>query len=326
MNRRAFLYGSACILAAPPTAEAQRAGTVYRVGLLGSATASTAPHLLQAFRQGLRDLGWVEDRNIVIEYRWAEGKLDQLTDLAADLVRLRVDVIVSEGTSGPHAAKHVTRTIPIVMVATGDPVASGLVASLARPSGNVTGLSIMAPELGGKWLELLKETVPGLSRVGVLWNSYSLYPWLVVRETERVAPALGVQLESLELRVPEDLDQAFEAALLRQVDALMTVEDFLTVTHRARIVDFAAKSRLPAVYGSREFVEAGGLMMYGADLRALFRRAATYVDQILKGAKPADLPIERPTKFELIINLKTARALGLTISPSLLLLADQVIA
>lgn len=326
MNRRAFLYGSVCAtLAVSPTAEAQQAEKVYRVGLLGSAAASTSPHLLQAFRQGLRDLGWVEDRDIVIEARWAEGRLDRLTDLAADLVRLGVDVIVSEGTPGPHAAKHVTRTTPIVMVAAGDPVASGLVASLTRPGGNVTGLSMMAPELGAKKVHLLKETVPGLSRVGVFWNSYSLYPRIVMRETEMAATTLGVQLESLELRVPEDLDRAFEAALLRQVDALMTVEDSLTVTHRARIVDFAAKSRLPAVYGSREFVDAGGLMMYGADLMALFRRSATYVDRILKGAKPADLPIERPTKFELIINLRTAKALGLTISSSLLLRADHVV-
>ncbi len=326
MNRRAFLHGAVCVtLAGPPTAEAQPAGKVYRVGLLGSAAASTSPHLLQAFRQALRDLGWVEGRDFAIQDRWAEGRLDRLTDLAADLVRLGADVIVSEGTPGSHAAKHVTRTIPIVMVAAGDPVASGLVASLTRPGGNVTGLSLMVPELGAKQVQLLQETVPGLSRVGVLWNSYSLYPRLVMRETETAARALRVQLESLELRVPEDLDRAFEAAILRQVGALMIVEDSLTVTHRARIVDFAARSRLPAVYGSREFVDAGGLMMYGADLIALFQRSATYVDRILKGAKPADLPIERPTKFELIINLRTARALGLTISSSLLRRADHVV-
>lgn len=326
MNRRGFLYGSVCAtLAVPPTAEAQPADKVYRVGLLGPAASSTSPQLLQAFRQGLRDLGWVEGRDIVITDRWAEGRLDRLTDLAADLVRLGVDVIVSEGTPGPHAAKHVTRTTPIVMVAAGDPVASGLVASLTRPGGNVTGLSLMAPELGPKRVQLLKETVPGLSRVGVLWNSYSLYPRLVMRETELAATTLGVRLESLELRVPEDLDRAFEAAILRQVGGLMIVEDSLTVTHRARIVDFAAQSRLPAVYGSREFVDGGGLMMYGADLTALFRRAATYVDRILKGAKPADLPIERPAKFELIINLRTARALGLTISSALLRRADHLV-
>jgi len=326
VNRREFLYALAfAALAAPPAAEAQQTGKTHRVGLLGSAAASTSPHLLQAFRQGLRDLGWVGDRDIVIEDRWAEGRLDRLTDLAADLVRLGVDVIVSEGTPGSHAAKHVTRTTAIVMVAAGDPVATGLVARLTRPGGNVTGLSTMAPELGAKQLQLLRETVPRLSRVGVLWNSHSLYPRLVMRETERAARGLGVQLESLELRVPEDLDRAFENAILRQVGALMTVEDPLTVTHRARIVDFAAKSRLAAVYGSREFIEAGGLMMYGADLVALFRRSAIYVDRILKGAKPGDLPVERPTTFELIINLRSAKALGLTISPALVRRADHVI-
>jgi putative ABC transport system substrate-binding protein len=326
VNRREFLYALACAaLAAPPAAAAQQAGKTHRVGLLGSAAASTSPHLLQAFRQGLRDLDWVGDRDILIEDRWAEGRLDRLTDLAADLVRLGVDVIVSEGTPGSHAAKHVTRTTAIVMVAAGDPVATGLVASLTRPGGNVTGLSTMAPELGAKQLQLLREMVPRLSRVGVLWNSHSLYPRLVMRETERAARGLGVQLESLELRVPEDLDRAFENAILRQVGALMTVEDPLTVTHRARIVDFAAKSRLAAVYGSREFIEAGGLMMYGADLVALFRRSAIYVDRILKGAKPGDLPVERPTTFELIINLRSAKALGLTISPALVRRADHVI-
>jgi putative ABC transport system substrate-binding protein len=313
------------LLAVPLALQAQPATKVYRIGFLGSASASTNPHLLQAFRQGLRELGWFEGQNIVIEYRWAEGRLGRLTDLAADLVRLNVDVIVSAGTPGPLAAKHATRTIPIVMPAAGDPVASGLVASLARPGGNVTGLSLMVPELGGKRLQLLKEVMPGLSRVGILWNPQSLYPRLVVRETEMVAPALGVRLESLEVRVPEDFERAFEAAILRQVDALITVEDSLTLTHRTRIVDFAAKSRLPAIYGLREFVDAGGLMTHGADLQDLFRRSATYVHRILKGARPADLPIEQPAKFELIINLKTARTLGLSIPPSLLLRADQVL-
>ena len=321
LTLRAITVVILALLAVPLAVEAQ----VYRVGFLGSAPASTAPHLLEAFRQGLRDLGWVEGRNLVIEYRWAEGRPEQLTDLARDLVRLNVDVIVSAGTPGPHAAKHVTRTIPIVMMAAGDPVASGLVASLARPGGNVTGLSLMAPELGGKRLQLLKEVVPGLSRVGVLWNSHSLYPRLVVREIEMAASAMGVRLESLEVRVPEDFQRVFEAAILGQVGALLTVEDSLTVTHRASIVDFAAQSRLPAIYGFREFVDAGGLMMYGADLRDLSRRSATYVDQILKGAKPADLPIEQPTKFELVINLKTARTLGLTIPQSVLIRADQVV-
>lgn len=226
ISRRRFLTAFVIALAplgAAVDAQEYQAGKVYRVGLLGSVTASTAPHLLQAFRQGLRDLGWVEGRNIVIEYRWAEGRLDRLTDLAADLVRLKVDVIVSAGTPGPVAAKHVTRTIPIVMMAAGDPVATGLVASLARPGGNVTGLSIMAPALGGKRLQLLKEMVPGLLRVGVLWNSQSLYARLVVRETEMAAPAMGVQLESLEVRVAEDFERVFEAAILGQVGALIKI-------------------------------------------------------------------------------------------------------
>lgn len=321
MDRRAFLYGSLFTLGVPARSRAQ---SPARVGFLGSAAATTAPHLLEAFRQGLRDLGWAEGRDIVIETRWAEGRLGRLTDLATDLVQLGVDVIVSEGTPGPHAAKHVTRTVPIVMVAAADPVASGLVPPLSRRGDNVTGLSLMAPELGGRRLELLKESVPGLSRVGVLWNSYSAYPWQVMRAAEQAAPALGLQLERLELRFPDDLDRAFESALLRQVGALLTVEDPFTVTHRARIVDFAAQARLPAIYGLREFVDAGGLMMYGAELRALFRRAATYVDRILKGARPAELAIERPTAFELVINLRAARALGLALPPSLLRRADHV--
>lgn len=262
---------------------------------------------------------------MVIEYRWADGRLERLPDLAADLVRLNVDVIVSAGTPGPLVAKHVTQTIPIVMMAADDPVASGLVASLARPGGNVTGLSMMAPELGGKRLRLLKEVVPGMLRVGVLWNSASLYPALVMRDTERAARALGVQLLSLEVWGRDDFEVAFEAALLGNAGALITVEDHLTLTHRERIVDFVAKSRLPAIYGSREFVDAGGLMTYGVDLRDLSRRSAAYVDKILKGAKAADLPVEEPTKFELVINLKAAKALGLTLPQSVLSRADEVI-
>ena len=326
MERRAFLYGSLCAgLAAPSPAGAEPARKVYRVGLLGLAAPSPAPPFLEHFRQGLRDLGWVEDGDIVVEPRWAAGSLRRLTDLAADLVRSGVDVIVSEGTPGAHAARYVTRTIPIVMVAAADPVGSGLVRSLARPGGNVTGLSLMAPEQGGKRLELLRETVAGLTRVGVLWNPYTLYPWQVVEDIERVAPRLGVTVERLELRFRDDLDRAFEEALLRRVGALLTVEDPFTLTHRERIVDFAAQGRLPAIYGSREFAEAGGLMAYGPDLRALFRRAARYVDRILKGAGPADLAVEGPTSFELILNLKAARTLGIAFPPALLRRADQII-
>ncbi|HEX9822047.1 MAG TPA: ABC transporter substrate-binding protein [Methylomirabilota bacterium] len=326
MDRRRFLLiVLASPLALPLVANAQETGTLWRIGYLDEGSAARSGPYLDAFRQKLRDLGWIEGRDIAIEYRWAEGRLRRLIDLAAELVRLDVDVIVSPGTPGPMAARHVTRTTPIVMMGTDDPVASGLAASLTRPGGNVTGLSLMAPELGGKQLQLLDQMVAGLARVGVLWNSHALYPRLVVREIQAAAPPLGIQLESLELRGPEDFERAFEAAMLKQVGALITVEDPLVVRHRARIVDFAAQSRLPAIYGLREFVDAGGLLMYGADRRDLFRRSAIHVDRILKGAKPADLAIEPPAKFELVVNLKTARAHGLTIPPSLLARADQLI-
>jgi putative ABC transport system substrate-binding protein len=326
--RPGLLLASVLGLAVPliaPSVGAQPAEKVYRVGFLGPSTASAAQHLLQPFRQGLHDLGWVEGRNIVIEYRWAEGRVERLTDLATELAGLNVDVIVSPGMPGPLAAKHVTRTTPIVMVAADDPVASGLATSLAQPGGNVTGLSLMAPELAGTQLELLKHVVPGLARVGILWNAHSLYPWFVVRQAQLAASTMRIQLEGLKVRGPEDFDRVFEVALLKQVGALITVGDALTVRRRTWIVEFAALSRLPAIYGFREFVDAGGLMMYGPDLTALFRRSAAYVDQILKGARPADLPIEQPTKFELVINLKTAKALGLTIPPSLLRQANHVI-
>ena len=315
------------ILLVPLAAEARQPGKVHRIGFLGTASASDFAYarLIESFRQGLRDLGYEEGKNIVIEYRWAEGRAERLPDLAAELVRLKVDVIVSHGTPGPLAAKHATSTIPIVMTSAGDPVGSGLVASLARPGGNVTGLNLLAPELGGKRLQLLKEVVPGVSRVAVLWNAANPYPVLVWRETEVSAPTLGVQLQSLEVRGPYDFESAFGAAIRGRAGALLTVEDPLTVIHRTQIVDFAAKSRLPAMYGIREFVDVGGLMSYGANIADLYRRAATYVDKILKGAKPSDLPVEQPTKFEFVINLKTAKALGLTMPQSLLIRADQVI-
>jgi putative ABC transport system substrate-binding protein len=324
MDRRRFLLVAlASPLALPLVAGAQDGAR--RIGYLDGGSAADGEPYLEAFRQGLRELGWVEGRTLVVEYRWAEGRLTRLVDLAAGLARLGVDVIVSPGTPGPMAARHVTRTTPIVMVGTDDPVVSGLAVSLARPGGNVTGLSLMAPELGGKQLEILTQMVPKPARVGVLWNSHSLYPRTVVREVQKAARSLGVQLESLELRVPQDLEQAFETALLKQIGALLTVEDALVVRQRARIVDFAAQSRLPAMYGSRAFVDAGGLLMYGADRRDLFRRSAGYVDRILRGARPADLPIEPPVKFELVVNLRTARALVLPIPASLLARADQVI-
>jgi putative ABC transport system substrate-binding protein len=309
--------------------EAQHDAKVYRIGVLETVGAVSNVANLSAFRQGLRELGYVEGQNFVIEYRSADGHPERFADLASELVRLKVDVIVTRGTAAALSAKQATGTIPIVMASSGEPAAEGIVASLARPGGNVTGFHIMAPaELGGRRLQLLEEVVLGASRVGILWNPGDIQTPLIVRETERVARAMGVQLKSLELQGREGLatfDQAFEAALMGQVDAFIAVEDHVTFTFRARILDFAAMSRLPAMYGLREFVDAGGLMSYGTDRRDLFRRSATYVHRILKGARPADLPVEAPTKFELAINLKTAKALGLTIPPALLLRADYLV-
>jgi putative tryptophan/tyrosine transport system substrate-binding protein len=306
--------------------EAQHAGKTFRIGVLDVLGAASNEPNLSAFRQGLRELGYVEGQNVVIEYRSADGRPERFPDLATELVRLKVDVIVTRGTSAALGAKHVTDTIPIVMASSSDPVFAGLVTSLARPGANVTGLHLMTPpDLAGTRLRLLKEVIPGLSRVGVLLDSGDVYARLMMKELERVAREIGVQLYSVDAQRPADFDRAFEAAILDRVDALITVEGVLTSADLSRIVDFAAMSRLPAIYGLREFVDAGGLMAYGVDLRDLFRRAATYVHRILNGARPGDLPVEPPAKFELAINLKAARALGLTIPPSLLRRADYVI-
>jgi putative ABC transport system substrate-binding protein len=276
--------------------------------------------------QGLRELGWVDGKNIVIEYRWAEGRADRLPDLAAELVRLKVDVIFAANTSVALAAKNATGTIPIVMATGGDPVGLGLVASLARPGGNVTGLSFsVGMETVGKGLELLKETVPKVRRVAVLSNPANPSHALAIKNVSDAARAVRMQLQLLEARGPNEFDNAFAAMARERAEALLVVLDPFFGIHRAQLRDLAAKNRLPAMYGSREYPEAGGLMSYGADFRHNFRRSATYVDKILKGAKPADLPIEQPTRFELVINMKTAKALGLTIPQSLLLRADQVI-
>jgi putative ABC transport system substrate-binding protein len=328
MNRRAFLGAvSGSLLAAPVAADAQQAAKVPRIGFLVASSASDSAYarLIEAFRQGLRELGYVEGQNIFIEYRYAEGIYERLPALAAELVRLKVNVIVSHSTPGPSAAKQATSTIPIVMTSAGDPVGSGLVSSMAQPGGNITGLSLMAPELGGKRLQLLKQILPGLSRVAVLWNATNPYASMVAREAEAAATTLGVQLQSLAVRGPDDFEGALAAATKGRAGALMVAEDPLTITKRTQIVDFAAKNRLPAMYGVKEFVDAGGLMSYGAHLADLYRRAATYVDKILKGAHPGDLPVQQPTRFEFVINRKTARALGLTIPPSLLQRADEVI-
>jgi len=328
MERRRFMAVIAGgFLAAPLAAEAQPAGKVPRIGFLGGRTPSDTSPLLDAFRQGLHELGWVEGQNIVLDYRFAEGRFDRLPDLAAEVVRLKVDIIVAAGgTPTAAAAKNATGTIPIVMIAVRDPVGTGLIASLARPRGNVTGLSDSAGlEIVGKQLELLKETVPKIRRVAILSNPANLYHPLAIRELNAAPRSLGMQLQLLEARGPNEFDGAFAAMAKERVGALLVLADAMFNLHRTRLADLAAGSRLPAAYGWREYVEAGGLMSYGPSLRDLFRRSATYVDKILKGAKPGDLPVEQPTKFELVINLKTAKALGLTIPPSVLRRADEVI-
>src|SRR5688572_18736106 len=325
-TRRTFLTGSFVLLATPLSGAAQQAGKVPRLGYLILTSPSDRPSLLDAFRQRLRELGWVEGQNIVIDYRYAEGRVDRLADLAAELVRLRVNLIVSVGTQGVTAAKNATETIPIVMIAVRDPVGVGLMASLARPGGNVTGVSGYAGlEIVAKQLELLKETVPKIRRVAILSNPDNAYHQLAIREVTVAARSLGVQLQLLEARGPNEFDGAFAAMAKERVGALLVLSDSMLNSHRTRVADLAARSRLPAAYGNSESVEAGGLMSYGPSFLDLFRHSAAYVDKILKGAKPADLPVEQPTKFELVINLKTAKALGLTIPPSLLLRADQVI-
>ena len=312
-------------LLAPLAADAQQAGKVARIGYVGVSSASAVPHADEAFRHGLRDLGSVEGQNIAIEYRWAEGQLDRLPDLAAELVRLKVDVIVASSTPTALAAKNATRTIPIVFVTAGDPVGSGLVAGIARPGGNITGLSLLAPEIVAKQLQLLKEAVPQASRVAVLSNPANPYTALMVKETEAAARSLGMWVQLLGVRGADAFDSAFSAVTKGRASALFVLFDPFLFAHRTRIAEFANKNRLPAMYPHREYAETGGLMAYGADIRDNFRRAATYVHKILTGTKPADLPVEQPTKFELVINLKTAKALGLTIPQSVLIRADEVI-
>ena len=311
------------LLAVPLVVEAQPARTVPRVGYLEAGSLSAHP--LEAFRQGLRELGYREGQNIIIEYRAAEGKPERLAALAADLARLGVDVIFAVSPPAIHAAKNATRTIPIVFVGAADPVISGFVASLARPGANLTGLTLLGPELSGKRLELLKEAVPGLSRVAVLWNQGNPAAASMLKETEAAAGALSVELQASGVRDPAGLDRAFSAMTRERAAAVVVLPDAMLHSQKRRIVALAAKSRLPAIYYAKDYVEAGGLMAYGASFPDLFRRSATHVDKILKGAKPADLPVEQPTKFELVINAKTAKTLGLTIPQSVLLRADQVI-
>ncbi|HEV8341318.1 MAG TPA: ABC transporter substrate-binding protein [Candidatus Binatia bacterium] len=306
-------------------AQAQPAKKVPRIGFLSQVSSSAIATRIEAFRQGLRELGYVEGQNIVMEWRHAEGKADRLRELAAELVHLQVDIIVTGGPTATRSAKEATVTIPIVMGFDNDPVGSGFVASLARPGGNITGLSSLAPELSGKQLELLKEIVPRLSRVAVLGNSTEPGNAQSLREAQVAAKTFRVQLQNLEARSSKDIETAFAEASKGRADAVLVLVSPVVVFQRTHVTDLAAKSRLPAIYPQSEFVDSGGLMSYAPIFTDLFRRAATYVDKILKGAKPADLPVEQPTKFELVINLKAAKQIGLTIPPNLLARADKVI-
>jgi putative tryptophan/tyrosine transport system substrate-binding protein len=316
---------SAMLLALSFAAVAQQSGKLPRIGLLFTGESSPPSPNVEAFRQGLRDLGYVEGKNIVLEYRYAEGKIERLPHLAEELVRLPVDVIVTATSPAIHAAKRATDTIPIVFAVSGNPMATGYVASLARPGGNVTGLSVMDYELSGKRLELLTEALRRASRVAVLWNPGNGAMVLKMKEVQSAAQVLRVDIKSLEVRDPQDFDRALAALPREHPHALLTLADPLTLFHRDRIIEMAAKSRVPAMYEDREFVEAGGLMSYGPSVEANYRRAATYVDKILKGAKPAELPVEQPMKFELVINLKAAKQIGVTIPQSVLYRADKVI-
>jgi putative ABC transport system substrate-binding protein len=329
VNRRTFLAGAVALLAAPLAAEAQQTTRIARIGWLGGSPAR-GTHLREAFLQALRDLGYVEGRNLVMEYRYAEANVERFPALAAELAALKVDVIfASAGSTGALAAKQATRTIPIVFVGGPDPVAGGLVASVARPGGNVTGLSsLFSLELVTKCMELLKQAVPRVRRVAVLWapaDTAEQQAKTTLEAAEVAARALGVRLHVVEARGPGDFDRAFSEMARARADALVVLGGRMFFEERRRLVDLAARSRLPAVYSLRESADAGGLMSYGANLKDLYRRAATYVDKILKGANPGDLPIEQASTFELVINLKTAKALGLTIPPSVLARADQVI-
>jgi putative ABC transport system substrate-binding protein len=322
MNRRAFIGTLAGgLLTAPLAAGAQQAGKVYRIGYLGSQLFES----FNAFRTGLRELGWVEGRNLAIEYRLTEGRNERYSAAAAELAGLKVDLIVTTNSPGTRAAKEATATIPIVMIGPGDPVGAGFVESLARPGGNITGIASLGSEFAPKFLQLLKEAIPGVSRVVVLSNPTNPGNAPAVKAAQAAGPALGIRVQVVEVTAPADFDQAFSAMLKERAEALLVGPEPLFIAQRRSLIDFAAAHRLPAVYGSRAFVDEGGLMSYGASDPGLYRRGATYVDKILRGAKPGDLPVEQPTKFDLIINLRTAKVLGLTIPPSLLQRADQVI-
>jgi putative ABC transport system substrate-binding protein len=326
MKRREFILALGGAAAAwPLAARAQQPSAVARIGLLSPFSPSTAAAWHKAFLQGLRDLGWVEGKNISVEYRYANGREDRLPDLATDLVRLKVNVIVTTVNTDTLAAKNATSTIPIVMASAGDPVGGRLVKSLARPGGNITGLSQIAPDLAGKRLQLLKEIIPRLTRVAVFWNPHGTTSPIAWKEIQLPAQELSVKLQSLPITGPNDFDKAFEDATRAHVDALIIMPDPFFAGNMVRLAELAAKSRIPSMFHLREYADHGGLIVYGVDRADQFRHAAAYVDRILKGAAPADLPVEQPTKFELVINLKTAKALGLDVPAQLLARADEVI-
>jgi ABC-type uncharacterized transport system substrate-binding protein len=324
--RRDFitLLGGAAAIAWPLGAQAQQAGKLPIIGLLVPGTPESHGQWFAVLVQRLRELGWIEGRTVALEVRWAEGRVRALAEIAAEFVRLKVDVIVTSGTPAVVQAMQATSVIPIVSAVMGDPVASGLVASLARPGGNITGLSVLAPDLGGKRLEFLREVVPGLRRLAFLGNISNPIVVQEMGEVQAAAHTLGLDVITLEIRGPEDIMPALEA-LKSRAQALYIAGDPLVLTNRARINTLVLVARLPAIYGQREYVEPGGLMSYGPNFPELFRRAADYVEKILRGAKPGDLPVEQPTKFDLIINLATAKALGLTVPPTLLARADEVL-
>jgi putative ABC transport system substrate-binding protein len=328
-SRRALLGGAVAVLAAPRVTWAQPTAKVPRVGYLSGGWARDPVSLSgEAFRQRLRDLGYVEGRNMILDYRFAEGRLDRYPHLVAELVRFPVDVIVAPGTAAAQAARKATATIPIVIVLAGNPVGDGLIASFARPGGNVTGTTSVAADIAGKYLELLREAVPTISRVAVLWNPLTPPHTAHVKQTEAAARTLGLTVQPVSARRPDEIAGAFAAMARAQADALIVLSDAMfdgSRRERMRIADLVTKGRLPTMYTTRELTQEGGLMSYGPSQPDLFRRAAGYVDKILKGAKPTDLPVEQPTKFELVINLKTAEALGLTIPPSVLARADEII-
>jgi putative ABC transport system substrate-binding protein len=330
VNRRAFACGLTALVAYLgsfglfSSAAAQQPASPRRIGVLLVAR-SPESYEAQAFREGLRDAGYSEGRDVIIEWRSANGDYDWIPELAADLVQRKVDVIVVDSTNAARAAKRATSIIPIVMASVADPVGSGLVASLAHPGGNVTGLSIMLAELSAKRLQLLKEAVPRLTRVAVLWNPATPWHPKVIEELKAMAPAVSVKLSFVSVQSPDEFDQAFSSVSRTHAQALFVIEDAFFYSHRTRLLKLASKARLPASWGQRASADAGALMSYGPNLGDMFRRSAGYVDKIFKGAKPDDLPIERPTKFELVVNIKTAKALGITIPESILLQADEII-